>query len=166
MTIEKLYVEAFSEATKTFNTHTGVTPYLQEAAGNSIGAYTDHVVDDSFTFKDTVNLWAIITSIKLAGEVATNNEDHNVACLLSGVAGGAWNVQADFYGDGLGTYIPNLSVELIGTINSLARLNECAMKCTKHNVAGAGSLIFTRAYLQVTIVLPVTENIMDGLVQC
>ena len=46
MATESLYVTVFTAATMLWNTHTGVTPYLQEAAGNAIGAYTDGAIDN------------------------------------------------------------------------------------------------------------------------
>lgn len=165
MAPETLYVNVFSAATMQWNTHTGVTPYLQEAAGNTITAWTDAVVDDSFTFADTaITDFATITSIKLKGQCATNNADHFVTLLLTGSSGGAWSISINFEADGSGSYIPNVSAELKATISSLARINECAMKATKHNV-GTGTLSLKQVYLEITVAVPVTENIMDGLVQ-
>jgi hypothetical protein len=166
MAPEKLYVINFSEVTMQWNSHTGVTPYLQEAAGNAITAFTDGVVDDSFTFADTaITDFATITSIKLKGECKTSNADHFVTLLLTGVSGGAWSLSIVFEADGSGSWIPVESVELKATINSLARINEVAMKATKHNI-GTGTLSFHQCHLEITVAVPVTENIMDGLVQC
>lgn len=143
---EKLYVNAFSAATILWNTHTGVTPYLQAAAGNSIAAFTDHVVDDSYTFADTAIVdFATITSIKLKGQVKSNNDLHYADLLLSG---GAWNTTVQVFADGSGVYMSFESGDLKAIINSLARIDECAMKATKHNV-DAGTLTLRQVYLEV-----------------
>ncbi|MCJ7459212.1 MAG: hypothetical protein MUP17_09495 [candidate division Zixibacteria bacterium] len=148
-TTESDYVNYFSATIANWNTHTGTTPYLQQAAGNEIGAYTDHSVDAYYGFADTsVSSFSTITSIKLKGQVQTNNDMHNVACLLYGSSGGAWSLTANFYGDGTTTWIPNESVDLKATINSLARINECRMNLTKHNV-GTGTLTFKQVFLEI-----------------
>lgn len=147
-TTESDYVNYFSATIAKWNTHSGTTPYLQQASGNEIGAYTDHAVDAYYGFADTaVSSFSTITSIKLKGLVRTNNELHNVACLLYGSSGGTWSLTANFYGDGT-LWIPNESVDLKATINSLARINECRMNLTKHNVAG-GTLAFKQVYLEI-----------------
>jgi len=150
MPTERLDVNLFSAATMLFNTHTGATPWLDNVAGHSIGAFTDHAIDDSYTFADTAILdFATITSIKLKGQVRTNNELHYVNLLLSGSSGGAWSISTiNFYGDASINFVDNESVDLKATINSLARINECAMRAQKHNV-GAGSLILQFVYLEI-----------------
>jgi hypothetical protein len=164
---ETLYVNAFGETVMLWNTHTGVNPFLQAAVGNEIGAYTDGAIDNAFGFADTaITVFSTITSIKLRGQAASNNADHMATLLLSGSSGGAWSVTVYFLGNGAGTYIDNISADLKATINSLARINECSMKATKVNVAGAGTLALRWVYLEIVVAVPVTENIMDGLVQC
>jgi len=153
MATETLYVNAFSAATQNWNTHTGVSPYLQAAAGNAITAFTDHVVDNSFDFANTeVADFATITSIKLKGQVAQNNVDHYAVLLLSGSSGGAWDssvtVNDGEIGDG--SWYDWASGDIKATISSLARINECAMSATKHNVAGAGTMSLRRVYLEIT----------------
>jgi len=163
---EKLYVSAFSAATILWNTHLGVSPYLQEADGNSISAYTDHAIDDSFTFADTaITDFATITSIKLKGLTRCNIDTNTVELLLTGSSGGAWSATTYFSGDGTNDFVPTESVDLKATINSLARINECAMLAKKHNGGGAGTLILKQVYLEITVAAAIKENVMDGLVQ-
>lgn len=150
MPTETLYVNAFSATTMNWNTHTGVSPWLQAAAGNSITAFTNHVVDDSFAFADTAVLdFATITSIKLAGQIIVSVDVHQVELLLSGISGGAWSTTVFWGSDEIGAWVDVISGDLKATISSLARINECAMKATKHNV-GAGTLSLRRVYLEIT----------------
>jgi len=144
------YVDSFSATLKNWNTHQGTTPYLQQASGNSISAYTDHVVDAIFDFADTaLTDFTTITSIKLKGQAQTNNEMHYTALLLYGSSGGAWTSTYNAYGDGLSASISFASADLKATINSIARINECHMNATKHNAAGAGTLTLRQVYLEI-----------------
>ena len=151
MATETLYVNAFSAATMNWNTHTGHSPYLDLDATHSIAAFTDHVVDNSFDFANTaIADFTTITSIKLRGQVSSSNEDHYAAALLSGSSGGAWSTSVNIFAVDAGSdWHDFTSADLKATISSLARINECAMQLTKHNV-GAGTLGLSDVYLEVT----------------
>jgi len=148
---ERLDVNLFSAATMNWNVHTGHTPWLDNDVTHSISAFTDHMVDDSYTFTNTAILdFLTITSIKLKGQVKSNLDLNYADLLLSGASGGAWNTTVQVFDDaGSGVFIPFESVDLKAIISSLARIDECAMKATKHNMGGAGTLVLTQVYLEI-----------------
>ena len=148
---ETLYVNAWSNDTANWNTHTGSSPYLHDTDVDLINGFTQNVLDDHYSFGNVSGeyLWAAVTSIKLYVQEKDNSEVAGFKAELS-VDDAAWFTAiaaGGFWGDA--TYRWEISANLIANFASIANINSCIMRVTKLGAA-SGTTTLRRAYLEVT----------------
>lgn len=149
MPVEYRYVDGFNEDSKTFTTHTGDSPYLNDSSLNSISTFTTDQVDMDFSFEDTAILWANITKIELELETLTTTELVGVHAALS-LDGTTFTekLNAGFWGDSVWHF--DDVVDVTAFFTSQADINNCRMRLTSHRSGASASISVRRARLKIT----------------